>query len=66
MLTYNIGTDQVSTYKTVKLSNLRWLVDFVHADVAGFQECSYSEEELKVVSSLGGVFKRTPKPQSSV
>jgi endonuclease/exonuclease/phosphatase (EEP) superfamily protein YafD len=48
LLTYNIGTDQVSTYTTIKLSNLRWLVDFVHADIALFQECNFSEEDLKV------------------
>lgn len=48
LLTYNIGTDQVSGYSTVKLSSLRWLVEFVHADIAVFQECNVSEEDLKV------------------
>ena len=48
LLTYNIGTDLVSGYSTVKLSSLRWLVEFVHADIAVFQECNVSEEDLKV------------------
>jgi vancomycin resistance protein VanJ len=47
VLTYNIGTDKVAAYTTIKLSHLRWLVDFVRADVVAFQECNYSEDELK-------------------
>ena len=49
LLSYNIGNESVSGYATVKLSNLRWLVDFVRADVALFQECNVSEEDLRVV-----------------
>ena len=48
VLSYNIGSESLSDYTTVKLSNLRWLVDAVRADVALFQECNASEEDLKV------------------
>lgn len=48
VLSYNIGSESQSAYTTVKLATLRWLVDFVRADVALFQECHASEEELKV------------------
>lgn len=48
LLSYNIGNESLSSYATVRLSNLRWLVDFVRADIALFQECSASEEELRV------------------
>jgi endonuclease/exonuclease/phosphatase family metal-dependent hydrolase len=49
VLSYNIGSESLSAYSTVKLKNLRWLVDFVRADVAVFQECNASDEDLKVV-----------------
>ena len=48
VLSYNIGNEAVSNYATVRLKDLRWLVDFVRADVALFQECHVSDEDLRV------------------
>ena len=49
LLTYNIGGVGAKGLGTVKLADLRWLVDFVKADIALFQECNYNDEALRVV-----------------
>jgi len=47
VLTYNIGTDDASAHPSVSMSNLTWLVSATRADVAAFQECNFSDEQLR-------------------